>query len=489
MKENIPDALVASLSECVAERMGLHFPPDRWEDLRRGFRAAALEFGFKDVRECLEWLQTGPLTRPQIEILASALTVGETYFLRDMKCFETMEEHVIPALVRARRSGEKHLRLWSTGCCTGEEPYSLAIGLTRAVPDLPDWKVTVLGTDINPHFLRKAAAGVFGEWAFRDVPDWWKEKYFHRSADKKYRILPEIRKMVTFEYLNLAEDVYPALLNGTNALDVIFCRNVLMYFSPDQVRRVLRKLHHCLVDDGWLAVSPSETFHVAATEFGTVSFPGAVFHRKAAQEAPVWRAPVPRIAAPGLGPLPVPRLATSQHAPPPARAAVPADSCAEALVLYEQGRYAEAADSLMASFARHPADARAIALLVRIFANQGRMADALTWCEKLVATDKVNPVGHYLQAVVLQEQGAMAEAIEALKRALYLDQDFVLAHFDLGHVTLRIGRLPEARRHMQNALHLLRGYRQDDVVPESEGMTAGRLSEIVMAMLETGVKS
>ena len=475
MNEHIPDNLLASLSECVAERVGLHFPPERWQDLRRGLHAAAAEFGFKNAQACLAWLQTAPRTKRQIEILAGALTVGETYFLRDRKCFEALEEHIIPALVRARRDGERHLRFWSAGCCTGEEPYSLAIALQRAVPDLSEWKVTVLGTDINPHFLRKAAEGVFGEWAFRDVPQWWKAKYFRRTPDKTYRILPEIRRMVTFEHLNLAEDVYPALLNYTNALDVIFCRNVLMYFSPDQAQRVLRELHHCLVDDGWLVVSPSEAFHVASSDFIAVNFPGTTFHRKAKQHIPVHRVPAPRGAA-------------ARPAPRSERTVESADSCAEALKLYEKGRYAEAADCLTASFARRPPDARAIALLARIFANQGLLADALTWCDTLVAMDKVNPVGHYLRAVVLQEQGAMAAAIEALKRALYLDQNFVLAHFDLGHLTLRLGRLHEARRHMQNALHLLRGYRQDDVVPESEGMTAGRLSEIVMAMLEARSK-
>lgn len=466
MNENMPDHLLTELSARIAECIGLHFPAERWQDLRRGLHVAAAELGFKDAQACLAWLDAGPRTKRQIEILASALTVGETYFLRDGKCFEALEEHVIPALVRARRGGERRLRFWSTGCCTGEEPYSLAIALQRAVPDLPEWEVMVLGTDINPHFLRKAAEGIFGEWAFRDVPAWWRDRYFQKTPDNKYRILPNIRRMVTFEHLNLAEDVYPAMANDTNALDVIFCRNVLMYFSPDQVQRVLRKLHHCLVGDGWLVVSPSETFQVGAREFSAVNFPGAVFHRKAPPAAP------PAASAPAA---PRPAL----HAPRPA-----ADPCAEAMALYEQGLYAEAAEVLTASLSRRPADVRAMALLARIFANMGRMADALSWCDRRIAADKVDPAGHYMRAVVLQEQGATNEAIEALKRALYLDQNFVLAHFDLGHLTLRLGRTGEAGRHMRNALSLLQRCRPEDIVPESEGMTAGRLSEVVMAMLE-----
>ena len=129
----------------------------------------------------------------------------------------------------------------------------MAIAVRRGLRDLGDWNVTILATDINPKFLRKAAAGVFGEWSFRDAPAWLKDQYFQRLESNRYAILPEIRQMVQFEHLNLAEDTYPSLLTDTNAMDVIFCRNVLMYFVPAQAQRVLAQMSCCLVDGGWLA--------------------------------------------------------------------------------------------------------------------------------------------------------------------------------------------------------------------------------------------
>ncbi len=232
MATSIPAALLSQLSEFVATQMGLHFPKERWRDLERGIRSAAREFDFKDAESCLQWLVSSPLAKGQIEILARHLTVGETYFFREQKSLEILEGYVLPELIRTRRENEKRLRIWSAGCCTGEEPYSIAILLAKLIPDLKDWKITILGTDLNPRSLQKASEGVYSEWSFRGTPEWVGERYFTRAKDGRWAVLPSIKKMVTLHYLNLAEDAFPSLLSNTNAMDVIFCRNVLMYFHP-----------------------------------------------------------------------------------------------------------------------------------------------------------------------------------------------------------------------------------------------------------------
>ena len=241
------EALWPRVSNVIADRLGLHFPPERRADLQRGLADAAGEWGLPDSEACAQWLLSAPLTKAELQTLASHLTIGETYFFRDQKSFDVLAENILPPLLQARRKSERRLRIWSAACCTGEEPYSLAILLDRLIPDLPDWQVTILATDINPRFLQKAAAGVYGDWSFRDSPDWLKERYFNRTADGRYAILPKIRKRVTFAPLNLVEDVYPSLATDTNAMDVIFCRNVLMYFTLAQARKAARNLCCALV--------------------------------------------------------------------------------------------------------------------------------------------------------------------------------------------------------------------------------------------------
>ena len=200
----------SQLSEFLASTMGLHFPPERWPDLRRGITEAAMEFGFDNVVACADWLLSAPLTKTQIEVLASHLTIGETYFFRETKTLDVLANRRFPELIRLRRGGEQRLRLWSAACCSGEEAYSLAILLRQVLPDIADWQVTILATDINPRFLQKAVAGAYGEWSFRGTPAGFKERYFNRSEDGRFVVAPEIRQMVAFEYLNLVEDVYPA---------------------------------------------------------------------------------------------------------------------------------------------------------------------------------------------------------------------------------------------------------------------------------------
>src|SRR3990170_706501 len=292
----LPDSLLSRLSDFLESQVGLHFPRERWRDLERGIAAASRESGYSEAEVFIHWLLSAPLTRTQIEGLASHLTVGETYFFREKRSLDILEQQILPELLRARAQTEKHLRIWSAGCCTGEEPYSIAMLLDRLIPDFEKWNLTILATDINPHFLRKAARGVYGAWSFRDTPGWIKDRYFNRRQDGRFEIQPRIRRMVTFSYLNLAEDAYPSLVNGTNAMDVILCRNVLMYFAQQRARKVVDKLQRSLVDGGWLITSPAETSTVLFSAFTAVEFPGAFLYRKMAAGGPrtlAVRHPVP----------------------------------------------------------------------------------------------------------------------------------------------------------------------------------------------------
>lgn len=494
----VPDTHWPQLSQFIAGAMGLHFPRERWPDLQRGLAGAAQEFGFDDVTTCADWLLASPLTKAQLRVLASHLTIGETYFFRDQQTLAALSEHILPGLIRARRGREQRLRIWSAACCSGEEPYTLAILLHQLLPDLADWHVTIRATDINPRFLHKAAAGLYGEWSFRDAPAALKENYFTRTAEGRYAVIPEIRQLVSFAHLNLVEDVYPSPVTDTNAMDLICCRNVLMYFTPPQIEKVVGKLRHALVDDGWLAVSPSEASHALFSRFAMVSFPGAILYQKSAATprteqrgtpaplgevaefvAPAAAAPLPW-APPAVPAHPSPAPALAPEAPAPAEPSSAPYAVAESF--YQQGRYAEAADTLVSSFARRGPDPQAFSLLARSLANQGEIADALAWCDRWVAAHKVDPASHYLRAVVLLEQGDPGQARTSLQRALFLYPNFALAHFALGNLARGRGKKAEADRHFANALAALRRHQPDDLLPESDGLSAGRLTEIITAM-------
>lgn len=486
----LPDDLLIRFSTFIAARLGLNFRRDRRRHLAAAATAAAREMGFAETAEFILWLLSSPLSRSQIEILARHLTVGETYFFRDPEIFRLLEERILPKLLLSRRRSGRHLRIWSAGCATGEEPYSLAILLCRMLISPPEWNVTILGTDINPLALGRAAEGVYSEWSFRDAPPWLKEGYFRKRPDGHFEILPRLREMVTFSSLNLTENVYPCLANNTNAMDLILCRNVLMYFVPELTDRVVERFHNTLTDGGWLIVSPTETSLASSARLSAVHFPEAILFRKqeAAVKGPGMVFNEERPAARIL-PLQPPTVCPGEPLPDSRPlAAVPtplptADRLAEAQDLYGQGHYAGAAEKLEGLLAPRPDDPRALALLARCRANQGDFAAAGRWCEKAIAADKLDAGLRYLQALILEEQGAFDAAAEALKRTLYLDHGFVLAHFALGNLSRRQGDPARAEKHFRNALALLNACPPDEALPEAEGMTTGRLGEIIGTLL------
>jgi len=469
-------ALLRQFSAFLSRRMGLHFPRPRWPDMLHRLERAAQEFTQSGAQSCMRWLLTAPLGQREIEILASHLTVGETYFYREPAVFAALEQHILPPLIAARRATSRTLRLWSAGCCTGEEAYTLAILLHRLIPDLEQWHITLLATDINPHFLATARSGNYREWSFRNAPAGFKAGYFTPTIDGRYQLRPEIRRLVRFAYLNLVDDVYPALENDINGMDLVLCRNVLMYFDEAGMRAVLSKQRRTLTSDGWLVLSTTESSPLLAG-FSAVVFPDATLYHKDEGQPPAPVVPGTQRPPGGAGATVMaptrdrPLGATAATAPPLADA-----KYRQALEHYAGGDYPAAIAALTGAA---PGDPRCLALAARAWANLGQLAEARRWGEAAVAADKCDPALRYLLASLLSEQGCGEAAAIALKQALYLDQDFVLAHFALGNLYRRLDQPAQAARHFANARQLLAACPPGAILPAAEGLTAARLLKII----------
>ena len=515
MANDLSHTLLSQISPLICDKMGLYFPETRWHDLARGLLSAAAACGFADASAYCHSLLAASLSRSQIEALSSHLTIGETYFFREKPTFHALRETIFPDLIRARRGATKQLRVWSAGCCTGEEAYSTAILLSQLIPDLSEWMLTILGTDINPQFLDKANLGVYGEWSFRDIPPNIKDRYFTQTEGGRFEILPSIKQLVKFAPLNLAEESYPSNLSNTNAMDVIFCRNVLMYFSPEQAKKVAHNLYHSLAEGGWLVASLGEASHLLFSDFKMVQFPNAILYQKQSKaqgvENPLgnWQAESKWASLPPLPPPP-PELPTRwqtrtveaallvesprqsrgqlkniapmvEVAPPLVSHPAPEAQASPSQHLFAQAHYAEAEREARAELVAKPEDGEILLLLARICANQGRLDEAVAWCKRGLAADRLAPRGYYLYATVQEARGEIDEAITALKRALYLNPEFVLAYFALGYLARRQGKPREADKHFANMQELLKNYQPDEILPESDGWTAGRLVEMVSA--------
>ena len=511
MTRAIPEGQLSRLSAFIAARMGLWFPKERRRDLERGINAAARELGMPDGNSCIEWLLSSLPTRSQIEILASHLTVGETYFFRDKRLFKTLEESILSDLIQLRRNSGRYLRIWTAGCSSGEEPYSIAILLSKMIPDIGDWGITILATDINMRFLQKAANGIYRPWSFRDIQPGIKEGFFNQKEDGRFEVLSRIRQMVTFSYLNLVEDAYPSLVNNTTALDIIFCRNVLMYFVPELAGKVATNLHRSLVDGGFLIVSPTESSIPIFSQFTTVRTSGTILYKKEGQQGASdsscrpfkepkisFKPAAGFVQNRGAAPMPNPLDAqiSSRPQPPDAQLEMPIsrpgtqiqqDLQQEATALYEGGCYPEAVEKTEKLLSQNPSHSKGLALLARIYANWGKLDKALEWCEKAITAEKLHAGYHYLMSNILQELGRTEDAVVSLNRTLYLDPKFIPAYVALGNISRKSGKLKESVKHFENALSLLNLKRPEDVLPESEGINSQRLTEMIKTMQQAEI--
>jgi chemotaxis protein methyltransferase CheR len=483
----VSEEQLADLATLVEARVGLSFRGERRADLARGVVAAVKALRFLDTAHYIRWLREGAPVPGQLDELVTHLTVGETYFFRDPASFEALRRHVLPELARAKESlagSERSLRIWSAGCSTGEEAYTLAMVLELAIADLDRWNVTLLATDVNRRALLAAERGVYREWSFRGVPEDMRRRFFRARSDGLTEVVPHVRRRVSFAYLNLSEGAYPSTLNNTNEMDLIICRNVLMYFTPERAAQAIGRLERSLSNGGWLALAPAE-FGIQGrpVQLSTVGLADVGFLRKTALEPSAsWAAEVERAGPP----LPTP----GATCPAPSLAKADATAVEEdvsfdhALAFYNGARYESAADVARTLLDRHPGNARAMALLARIHANLGRLEAALEWSRGALDAEKLDPVAHYLHAGILLDLGRRSEAVVSLERSLFLDEDFTLAHYRLGMLARAEGRAARARRHLRNALASLAGRGSNEEVAQGEGITAGRLTAIIESMSE-----
>ena len=271
----LDDALYLRFRDLLRERCGLAYPERKRADLAHGLRQALATSQHPDLAALYEDAAAGG---PGWEAILAHVTVGETYFFRNTPQFEALRNHIFPELIQ-RRQATRHLRIWSAGCSTGEEPYSIAMTLADLLPTDELWQVSILATDINLQFLARAREGLYGSWSFRETPDAIRERFF-TVEQGRWRLRPAIRHMVTFARLNLAQPCFPAVPNGTYAQDIILCRNVTIYFDEATTRQLLERFYSTLLPGGWLIVGHAEPQASTYPQLELHNFPQAVVYRK-----------------------------------------------------------------------------------------------------------------------------------------------------------------------------------------------------------------
>jgi chemotaxis protein methyltransferase CheR len=387
-----------------------------------------------------------------LEILAARLTIGETHFFRVGPQIEALRRVVLPDLL-GRRAGERRLRVWSAGCSTGEEPYTLAILIRERLPAPETWDIQLLATDISLPALEAARRALYGEWSFRGTPNEVRERYFSPEG-KRWRLVEPVRRMVRFARLNLAADPFPSLGPQNDAaprgpaFDLIVCRNVTIYFSPEVTQRLYRRFADALATGAWLVLGPSDPTPEQPGPLEPVYLPGAVLWRRptAAPALPVQRtwATAARAGAtptyPGVRRPPMLPPAPPREAPPD----------------LEQ---------------------------VRTLAHGGDRAAAREQAERLVRARPLEAEAHLLLGMLDLDEGSAGPALASLRRATFLDARDALAHFSLGRAYLQLGDQARARAALIHARGILLAAPDDQAIPGRGELSAGELRHAIETQL------
>lgn len=502
------DKLLEEIRAHILLKLGLSFSNNQEKELYTKLNSAAKAFDFNDTDIFIRWLLTQPLKLEQAQKLATFLTIGETYFLREKKALDYLEYDYLPKLISERKKTKKQIKIWSAGCASGEEPYTVAIMLKRLIPNIKDWNITILASDINSTFLKKAKRGRYTKWSFRNSPEDFKLNNFKIIDDKYFQLKDEIKEMVSFSNINLASDSFPSSKNNINSFDIILCRNVLIYFSREGIISIINKFYNSIKENGVLLLSPVESSNLISSKFSPIIFKGFTIYKKTNEknqnvenilssqidfkEKPLLNkySKTPLISK--TNPLNNDKLnINTKNKTKISKRIIPKESLSDssnyekALSLYKKGLFEESEKLIHATPERNKLNNyNKVMLLARINANKGKLEESEKLCLKAINIDKVNENAHYLYATILNEQGKNSEAITALNKVLYLRPDFALAHFLHGNISLSNNNKTASKKHFENALKCLKKQKSEEQLVESDGITAERLTAIIKSILK-----
>jgi chemotaxis protein methyltransferase CheR len=465
---------VERFREVVTRVLGLQF-----DDAKLGVLGDLLRRRLEATRQgtsvYLRQLDGG--SEEEILKVAQELTVAETYFFRHMEQYRAFAEVAVPDRLRQAQAAGVRMQVLSAGCASGEEPYSLAITIRNAFAN--PGAISILGLDINPVLLEKAARGRFSPWVLRDTPEEVQRRWF-RPEGREFVLDETLRGAVRFEVCNLARDL--AQCCQPESFDVVFCRNVLMYFAPAMAQAVIERLTRALRPGGYLFLGHAETLRGLSNDFHLRHTHGTFYYQRkdrlgagdtlapavstpAAQTdhqltlsdvvsgAPTWIAAIQQASAR------IEALAESPKSPAascgPLAPVKTATGVAFALELLRQERFAEALELVRSLPPEVGRNADILLLHAVLLTHSGQFVDAERVCEQLLKIDELNAGAHYLLALCREGVGDRRGAVYHDQVAIYVDPGFAMAHLHLGLLARRAHDRPTAQRELEQAIALL----------------------------------
>ncbi|WP_433203986.1 CheR family methyltransferase [Dactylosporangium sp. CS-047395] len=434
------------LRQLLGERLGMAFDEKKDGLLGEILQQRATQHGLTD-RGYLDRLTTA--WSAELAALAEALTVNETYFFRNVEQFRALADVALPARMRANQE-RRRLDMLSVGCSTGEEAYSLAVVAAGRVPEA--WATSIVGLDVNRGALRKAMAGRYSLWSLRETPETVRQKWF-RPAGDGVEIDARLRGRVRFVEHNVARD--DAVLFAPGQYDIVFCRNLLMYLTPDTAHTVVERITRSLAPGGFLFLGHTDSLGLRP--------PGLAVHHS-------------------HGTFYYEREERARSAPEPAPA-VRARPREQAMALLGQERFGDALevlDAVTGAEADRPETWLMRGCLLAALGDTGRAADL---CRRMLERDALFADAHQLLGDCHEGDERHEEAQREHRLAAQLDPGFAIPRLRLGLLARRFGDRRTAEQELDQAVHLLRSETEERIALFGGGFGRGALIALCRAEL------
>jgi chemotaxis protein methyltransferase CheR len=472
MKEILPLSTddFGLFQKLLIETCGLHFEEGRNQSLHLALWQRLQHRGYDSYQEYYNLLKFHPEGRLEIRELLDLITIGETYFFRNKAQFNVLMRFVLPEIIQRKVcSRDKSIRIWSAGCSRGDEPYSIAIAMMEVLPFYEEWSISILGTDINRNGLACAKEAIYGEKDIGHLPKEYLDKYF-KIRGSTYHLNSDVRKLVQFEYHNLVKD--PFIHESMQNIDLVFCRNVTIYFDFQTTRRVIDNFYNCLAEEGHLFLGHTETLWQITNKFERIEFPQTFIYKKGLslvqEDAMKPFVAVPEIKIEDLTSLKETGAQKSfflqelrsgpQEKPEPfGQIETPCDQTS-----------LSSPHNIIAQDKNHILTCLTNAT---ILANEAKYKEAADILAKIIEVDNLSVEAYYLLGVLSYKSGDLKEAETQFRKVIYVTPDSVLAYFNLGNIYLYQRKFSEAAREFKNAIRLSEIKPKDEQVRFCEDFT------------------
>ncbi|MFA6000792.1 MAG: CheR family methyltransferase [Thermoleophilia bacterium] len=423
----------------IDQASGIFFDRSKWELLRLGLTDRAEATDAKSLSDYYEKITSAADGEDELRCLLDHLSVQETQFFRNLPQFDALRKYVIPEIARRKKNGHRSIRLWSAGCSTGQEPYSLAMAALDVLPDPGSWNIQILGTDLNQQALAIAEKGWYPEKRLIGIDRSHRENYF-RPLDGGFVVTEPVRRMVHFSRHNMVNDPLPMSIFGT--CDVVFCRNVIIYFTHNTAKYVIEHFFDIMNPGGYLFLGHSETLWKMSAKYSLVEMGDAFIYKKSLPRSIEGRRFIPdrRIRE---APLP-----TSVHEDRRVKISRRDVTGVEELIHKQEEQFPS---KNAGTVSEEPNVQKG-----RSFLELGEYDKACECLAEAVKQDGSNAELFFLQGLALEKANRPDDASESYRKAIYCDENYSIAYFHMASVLERSGRLKAAVREYRNAARSLR---------------------------------